>query len=50
MAASESQELVAATTFSEVDGHRPLCTQPDLGRDAEAECRGDGTNDVDERV
>jgi hypothetical protein len=48
--ASESQELVAATTFGEVDGNRPFRTQPGLGRDAEAKCRGNGTNDVNERV
>ena len=50
MAAGESQELLTPTTFGEIDGYRPLNTQPGLGGDAEAECRGDGTNDVDERV
>jgi hypothetical protein len=50
VAASESQEPIAVTTFGEVEGHRPLSTEPGLGRDAKAECRGEGTNNVDERV
>ena len=50
MAASKSQEPIAGTTFGDVDGHCPLRVEPGLGRDAEAECRGERTNNVDERV
>src|SRR6266849_4783321 len=50
VAASKSQEPIAVTTFGDVDGHCPLSTEPGIGRDAEAECRGEGTNNVDERV
>jgi len=39
---------VAAATFGEVEGHRPLRVGPGLGRDAEAKGRSEGTNDVDE--
>jgi hypothetical protein len=48
--ARKAQELIAAATFSEVQGHRPLSVGPGLGRDGEAEGRGEGTNDVDEWV
>jgi hypothetical protein len=48
--ARKAQELVAATTFGEVKGHRPLGVGPGLGRDAKAEGRCEGTNDVDEWV
>jgi hypothetical protein len=48
--ARKAQEPIAAATFGEVEGHRPLSVGPGLGRDAEAEGRSEGTNDVDEWV
>jgi hypothetical protein len=48
--ARKTQESIAAATFGEVKGHRPLSVGPGLGRDAEAEGRSEGTNDVDEWV
>ena len=41
-------EPIAVATFGEVEGHRPLSVGPGLGRDAEAEGRSEGANDVDE--
>ena len=46
----KAQEAITATTFGEVEGHRPLIIGPGLGRDAEAEGRSEGTNKVDEWV
>ena len=48
--ARKAQEVVAAATFCEVEGHRPLSVGPGLGRDAEAEGGSEGTNDVDKWV
>ena len=48
--ARKAQEPVAAATFGKVEGHRPLGVGPGLGRDAEAEGRSEGTNDVNEWV
>ena len=48
--ARKAQEVVAAATFCEVEGHRPLSVGPGPGRDAEAEGRSEGTNDVNEWV
>jgi hypothetical protein len=44
--ARKAQEPIAAATFGEVEGHRPLSVGPGLGRDAEAEGRSEGTNNV----
>ncbi len=44
----KAQEPIAAATFGEVEGHRPLSVGPGLGRDAQAKGRSEGTNDVDE--
>jgi len=48
--ARKAQEPIAAATFGEVEGHRPLSAAPGLSRDAEAEGRSEGANDVDEWV
>ena len=48
--ARKTQEPIAATTFGEVEGHRPLSVGPGLSGDAEAEGRSEGTNDVDKWV
>jgi hypothetical protein len=48
--ARKAQEPIAPATFSEVEGHRPLSIGPGLGRNAEAEGRSEGTDDVDEWV
>ncbi len=50
VAAGKAKEPIAAATFGEVEGHRPLSFMPGLGKDAEAKGRSDGTNDVDEWV
>ena len=50
VAARKAQEPIAATTFGEVEGHRPLSVGPGLGRNWEAEGRGEGTNDVEEQI
>ena len=48
--ARKAQELIAAATFSEVEGHRSLNVWPGPGGDAEAEGRSEGTNDVNDWV
>jgi hypothetical protein len=48
--ARKAQEPIPAATFGEVEAHRSLSVGPGLGRDAEAEGRSEGTNDVDEWV
>jgi hypothetical protein len=48
--ARKAQKPVAAATFSKVEGHGSLSVGPGPGRDAEAEGRSEGTNDVDEWV
>jgi hypothetical protein len=48
--AREAQEIIAATTLDEVEGHRFLSAGSGLGGDAEAEGRSEGTNDVNEWV
>jgi hypothetical protein len=48
--ARKAQEPIAATTFGEVEGHCPLSAGPGPGRDAEAEGRSEGTNNLDEWV
>jgi hypothetical protein len=50
VAAGESQEPIAVATFGEIKSHSPLSTGPSLGRDSKAECRGERTNDIKERV
>ena len=50
MTARKAQEVVAITTFCEVEGHCPLSVGPGLGRDGEAKGRSEGTNDVNEWV
>ena len=48
--ARKAQEVIAAATLGEIEGHRPLSVRPGFGRDAEAEGGSEGTNDVDEWV
>ena len=48
--AQKAQEPIAAATFGEVEGHPNLSVRLGLGRNAEAEGRSEGTNDVDKWV
>jgi hypothetical protein len=48
--ARKTQEPIAATTIGEVEGHCSLSAGPGLGRDAEAEGRSEGTNNLEEWV
>jgi len=46
MTARKAQEAIAAATFGEVEGHRPLSVGPGTGRDAEAEGRSSGSRSL----
>jgi len=46
----KTQDPIAAATFGEVEGHRPLSIRPGFGRDPEAESRSERTNDIDKWV
>ena len=46
MTVRKAREVVAVATFCEAEGHRPLSVWHGLGRDAEAEGRSEGINDV----
>jgi len=48
--ARKAQEPFTVATFGEVEGHCSLSIGHGLGRDAEAESRSEGTNDIDKWV
>ena len=50
MTTRKAQEIIAAATFSKVEGHLPSSVGPSFGRDAEAEGRSERTNNLDEWV